>query len=431
MILSSTRSVLLNLLVGVFCLLQFCDFKFRNEPNLILGKSIYSDRCATCHGSEGKGDGIAAPFLTPKPRNFVTGKFKYRTTESGSIPTDDDLERTIREGLHATAMPYWKDFISGDSLHAVVGYIKSFSPRFSQEQPKSVKMSAPAAYSATSIEAGKKVYAKLECSSCHGTDGTGKDAIAGDFKDDWGNELATPNLTEPWTFRGGATPLDIYLRVRTGLDGAPMPSYIGSASEAELWNLANYVVSIGRKPVWSMNEQEIKAHYGSLEARAKADPVAHGKYLIKQRGCEFCHSPHTEDGSIIETMRLAGGTRWSVGPYGYFTTINLTSDKETGLGGWTDEEIKRGITRGIRKDGSRSLPFPMPWTAYSNFTEDDLNALVAYLRTVPAVSNKIPAPEPLNVFSYLWGKFKMLILKEDFPAYFSHGNAGEGKGVQQ
>src|SRR5258706_5972078 len=60
-----------------------------------LGKTIYRDRCAMCHGDSGKGNGPAAPFLHPRPREFTAGALKFRTTESGSIPTDADLDRTI------------------------------------------------------------------------------------------------------------------------------------------------------------------------------------------------------------------------------------------------------------------------------------------------------------------------------------------------
>jgi hypothetical protein len=134
---------------------------------------------------------------------------------------------------------------------------------------------------------------------------------------------------------------------------------------------------------------------------------------------------------MVEGMELAGGLKWTLGPYGNATTMNLTSDKETGIGGRTDEELKRAITKGIRKDGSRMIPFPMPWTAYANLTESDLDAIIAYLRSVPPVYNKIPPPEPLGFMSYMWAKFKMLILKEDIVVYSSPGNAGTAKEVRQ
>lgn len=388
------------------------------------GKSLYEARCAMCHGTDGKGSGVAAPFLHPRPRDFSSGKYKFRTTESGSIPTDADLERTIREGLHGSAMPDWKDFLAGDSLSAVISYIKSFSPRFRIERPAIVRLGTPVSSSPAGIEAGKKLYFQLQCSSCHGTDGQGKDAEAGDFVDDLGNDVSATNLTEPWTFRGGSTANDIYLRIRTGIDGSPMPSYIGSAGEKELWNLANFVVSLGRKPIWSMNEAEVQRHFDQLAQQTKKDPVKRGQYWVRVLGCMGCHSPFDAKGQLIEQLRFAGGMKWSLGPYGYVTTTNLTSDKETGLGEWTDEEIKRGINRGIRRDGSRSIPFPMPWTSFANLNDDDLSAIVAYLRTIPPLNNRIPEPESLNIFSYLWGKFKMLILGEDFAALMYPGNAG-------
>ena len=121
----------------------------------------------------------------------------------------------------------------------------------------------------------------------------------------------------------------------------------------------------------------------------------------------------------------------TLGPYGEFVTANLTSDTATGLGGRTDEQIRNALTKGIRRDGSRMLPFPMPWTAFAKMKPDDLNAIIAYLRTIPPIHNEIPNHKPLSFFPYMWGKFKMLVLKEDFPAEMFTGNAGIVKGGQQ
>ena len=78
---------------------------------------------------------------------------------------------------------------------------------------------------------------------------------------------------------------------------------------------------------------------------------------------------------------LAGGFDFP-GPWGKSTSRNITSSKEKGIGGWTDAEIKRAITEGISRDGSRLKP-PMGFEFYKNMTNDDLDAIVAYLRTVP------------------------------------------------
>ena len=398
-----------------------------SDPHLAIGRAAYEARCVQCHGKDGKGDGPAASTLNPRPRDFTSGKFKFRSTESGSVPTDDDLMRAIRNGLHGTAMPDWDPFMSADTMKAVVEYLKTFSSRFQNEAPKAVSIGKPAAPTLASIAAGKMVFEKLECASCHGTDGKGTGAIATDFQDDWGYPIKATNLSEPWTFRGGSTTKDIFLRFRTGIDGSPMPSFAGTAREREMWDLANYVSSLARKPVWEMNASEIKSFYASLDESAKANPVERGKYLVNTLGCGFCHSPVREDGSMIEELRFAGGQRWNLYPFDDVVSYNLTSDKETGLGSWTDDQIKTFVTKGIRRDGSRMIPYPMPWPAFASLKEDDLNAIVAYLRTLPPVYNKIPEPKSPNIFSYLWGKFQALILKKSLPLHVYPGNAGSGR----
>ena len=388
------------------------------------GRDVYSRACAPCHGTDGKGHGPEAMLLHPKPTDFTAGVYEYRSTESGSIPTDEDLLRTVTRGLPGTAMPAWGTILPPDSLRAAVQYIKTFSRRFLAESPKPVRIGSAFPVSASRIASGRLVYEKLACSACHGSDGKGKDAIASGLQNDAGEPLNPADLTQPWTFRGGDSARDVYLRFRTGLDGTPMPSYAGSATDREMWELAYYVLSLARTPAWEMNAGELAALYGEEDERARADSVSRGRYLVNSAGCADCHTPRKEDGSPIEELMFAGGERWDLGPYGTVVTSNITSDKETGLGGWTDQEIRTVLTTGVRRDGSRMLPFPMPWTAYKNWSPADLDAIVAYLRTLPPVQNSIPPPEARNLFSYLAGKFRMLILKEDIPVAIEPGNAG-------
>jgi mono/diheme cytochrome c family protein len=396
------------------------------------GKAIYEQRCVQCHGVNGRGDGPAAPVLMPRPRDFASAQFKLRTTDSGSLPTDDDLIRTIAFGLPGTSMPGWQPFLSAADIAAVANYIKSFSPRFAAERPQSIRTvaaSVPGAPTPQTIASGKAVYEKLRCAACHGTDGKGAGAIATDLKDDAGRPLPATNLTEPWTFRGGATPQDVYLRFRTGMNGTPMPSFVDAASEAELRNLAAYVLTLARKPAWDMTANELKAFYQAQNAEAARDPVRRGRYIVSSIGCTYCHTPIRADGSLVDGMLFAGGQKWTTAPFGDFVSYNLTSDKETGIGGWTDDQIKTVLTRGVRPDGTRILPFPMPWASYASMTASDLSAVVAYLRTIPPISNRIPAPRRPNLVSYLWGKFELLILKRDMPLVVYPGNAGSAGGV--
>src|SRR5678816_2771066 len=102
------------------------------------GKAIYDERCAQCHGMDGRGSGAAAPVLMPRPRDFAAAQFKLRTTETGSLPTDDDLIRTITYGVPGTSMPGWQKFLSTSDIAAVANYTKSFSTRFAAERPQSI-----------------------------------------------------------------------------------------------------------------------------------------------------------------------------------------------------------------------------------------------------------------------------------------------------
>ena len=388
------------------------------------GKGVYDGHCVECHGTSGKGDGPASFMLSPRPRDLTTGKYKIRSTETGTLPTDADLIRTVRQGLYGTSMPGWDGLVSEQDIRDVVAYLKTLSPRFSSERPSPVPAISAVRSTPESLARGGSVYAKLQCGKCHGTDGQGTGAVATDFQDDWLQPLRAADLTEPWTFRGGATAQDLYLRLRTGMTGSPMPSFGEAATDTELADLANYIVSLARRPVWQMSASEVAAFYAKQTAEARANPVRRGKYLAESMDCVVCHTPLDEQKRMIPGMKWAGGLRIRIEPFGDYPTGNLTSDKETGLGGWTDDEIRRAITRGTLRDGTRLAPYPMDWASYATLTSDDLDALISYLRTLPPVRNKVPPPARTFLPFYLWGKFRMLILGNDPPMLFYAGNAG-------
>ena len=391
------------------------------------GKTVYDAHCVECHGASGRGDGPAATVMTPRPRDLASGKYKIRSTETGSVPTDDDLVRSIRVGLAGSAMPGWDKILPDTDIADVAQYIKSLSPQFAQP-PAPVTLGPDVASSPQSIARGSTVYQKLQCGKCHGTDGRGAGAVTSTFEDDWRQPLNATDLTEPWTFHGGATPRDIFLRFRTGMTGTPMPSFKDAAGDAEMFDLANYVVSLARKPLWAINADEVAAFYRQQQADAKANPVKRGRQIVETVGCGICHSPVDQDRRVLPGMYMAGGLLIRIEPFGDYPTGNLTSDKDTGLGRWTNDDIKRVLTRGILKDGMRLLPYPMDWGSYATMTPDDLNAVVAYLRTIPAVKNRVPRPTRPFLPVYLWGKFKMLILQLDPPLTFLPGNAGTKEG---
>jgi mono/diheme cytochrome c family protein len=122
------------------------------------------------------------------------------------------------------------------------------------------------------------------------------------------------------------------------------------------------------------------------------DQVARGKYLVTIMGCGDCHTAGSFLGKPDTARRLGGGdVAFEVPGLGTFVPRNLTPDKETGLGSWTDQEIVTAITTGKRPDG-RILAPPMPWMDYAPLTKDDAFAIAAYLKSLPPVRNAIPGP---------------------------------------
>jgi mono/diheme cytochrome c family protein len=128
-----------------------------------------------------------------------------------------------------------------------------------------------------------------------------------------------------------------------------------------------------------------------LQARAET-PVERGLYLVTITGCNDCHTPGGLLGSPDKT-RILGGSDVGFGDpnSGVWVGPNLTPDKETGLGKWTSDQIVAAITKGERPDG-RMLTAIMPWPALSQLTHDDALAIVAYLKSLPAVKNAVPGP---------------------------------------
>jgi len=132
---------------------------------------------------------------------------------------------------------------------------------------------------------------------------------------------------------------------------------------------------------------------GLTVAAAKAEtPVERGKYLATIGGCLDCHTPGYFFGKPDMTHYLGGSdVGFKVGELGIFVGPNLTPDKETGLGLWTDQQIMMALTSGVRPDGRILAPI-MPWRSFAKMTKPDVAALVAYLRSLPTVNHKVPGP---------------------------------------
>jgi mono/diheme cytochrome c family protein len=133
--------------------------------------------------------------------------------------------------------------------------------------------------------------------------------------------------------------------------------------------------------------------FAALTSSALAqDAVARGKYLAVIGSCTDCHTPGYFFGKPDEKRYLGGSeVGFEIPGMGVFHGPNLTPDKETGLGNWSAAEIVTALTTGVRPD-KRVLAPIMPWKALAQLTKDDANAIAAYLKSIPAVKNKVPGP---------------------------------------
>jgi mono/diheme cytochrome c family protein len=213
------------------------------------GKAVYDKWCAGCHGDTGAGDGPAALYMLPRPRDFTKGVYQIRTTASGELPTDADLMKVISDGMPGTAMPEWESRLTEAERTDVLAYVKGFSAFFKGAKPKLVTIGKAPSSSAATIADGRKAYEKLECFKCHGHEGRGDGPSSPTLKDDYNQPIRAADLSQGWTFNGGATVDEIYARLRTGLDGTPMPSFSDAIdskviTDEELWHVAQYVHSL-------------------------------------------------------------------------------------------------------------------------------------------------------------------------------------------
>ena len=220
----------------------------QEPPSLERGKQVYLEKCAYCHGNKGKGDGPAAGYSMPQPRNLTKGHIKIRSTPFGKIPTDEDLLNVINNGLRGTTMPGWKHLPENDRKSLLL-YIKSLSNKFKKfrERGKShkvVKVSKEPALSPESIGRGKTLF-MTQCSGCHGVKGRGDGVTTQRIVDYSSSAIWPRNLSQPWTFRRGSTRKDIFKTLRTGLSTTAMPKFSSRVfSDEQIWDIVNFVSTL-------------------------------------------------------------------------------------------------------------------------------------------------------------------------------------------
>ncbi|MPY69979.1 MAG: c-type cytochrome [Alphaproteobacteria bacterium] len=241
----------------------------------------------------------------------------------------------------------------------------------------------------------------VACGNCHTPKGgpMADREMAGGFKFDEKPFTAyASNITpDRETGIGGWTDAQIVAAIREGkrpdgsIIGPPMPTEMyRDLSDRDAQAIVAYLRGV--KPVRNAVPKSayritLPPAWGppvvSVPEPDRGDRVAYGRYLAFAGHCMECHTPLSRGRRQYDTMMGAGGFEIG-GPWGVSISANLTPDTETGLGRWTDAQIKAAIAAGVRPDGTKLAP-PMPFDFYRNVSERDLDALVAYLRSLKPV----------------------------------------------
>ncbi|HZT80757.1 MAG TPA: ethylbenzene dehydrogenase-related protein [Gemmataceae bacterium] len=296
---SGRKAVLVVAVLAFAAILVFIGYKLLvprpPEPGppdgtTATGPELYANHCAACHGDKGDGNGPAARFLYPKPRNFGEGKFRLVTTANG-VPSDGDLLRVITYGMPGSAMFAFGHLPEADR-QALVAHVRKLTregveaevkrqtegrgnPLSAEEFAEVVKeqtepgpaLEIPAdlpAFSAASVARGHELYKTL-CASCHGAKGTAEGVI------DQKNTDGMPTRPRDFTrgvFKGGRDPRDLYARIRLGMPGSPMPA-LKDIKPNDVGDLANFVLSLS-DPAIQAKAQHQRRH---IVARKVAGPL--------------------------------------------------------------------------------------------------------------------------------------------------------------
>jgi mono/diheme cytochrome c family protein len=269
-----------------------------------------------------------------------------------------------------------------------------------------LSMAAGAAAADTPLERGKYlVEGILTCGNCHTPRGPGgvldTARLHAGGPQRWDTSEYTvkgANITpDRETGIGGWSANDVRRGVRDGVRpngqqlSPQMPyGYYKIFTPADLEAVVVYVRSLPpvsskvAASVYKVAKMHVEIPAGAdqpMPESAMKDPAKRGFYLVTLGHCMECHSPRMDGRSDLKNALGKGGEKFE-GPWGVSVSRNITSHPVSGLGGWSDAEIKRAITQGVGKDGRKLLP-PMGFAWYARMTDQDLDAIVAYLQTVP------------------------------------------------
>ncbi len=250
-----------------------------DRDHLQLGKGVYTKYCQQCHGVSGDGNGPAAAYLIPRPRDYRKGTFKFTSTAYGAMPLREDLVRTVKRGIAGTSMPSFH-LLPQKDLEAVIDYVlalthrgelesmladaaeleealdaaavddlvDSIATRWSGAREQVVYPATPMpVFTTEHVTEGKAAFLSKGCIQCHGEDGRGQMA-SNIGVDSWGRPTKAADLTSGM-LRGGTEPLDVYRHISAGINGTPMPSFGGLFQDDPdaMWKITAFVLDLSNR----------------------------------------------------------------------------------------------------------------------------------------------------------------------------------------
>ena len=254
-----------------------------------LGRQAFLRYCRECHGEDGDGLGKFSYTTGERPRSFQSGRFKLASTEN-AIPSDRDLEETIRRGMPGTGMSAWGQVPEAE-IAAMARYTRSFSlDAIRSELDRTVAAGELSAAEADAEFArrttpgpaigippeppfgeerrarGERIYLDA-CASCHGPNGR---RLRNDPMPDFEGNHTLPTNIVGGVFKGGNDSADIYSRLYLGMDGTAMPGYRDAYSKDELWDLVLTVERIIAEGGLGQPEDEAAMAAAATAAQAAA-----------------------------------------------------------------------------------------------------------------------------------------------------------------
>lgn len=262
------------------------EFGYQTTPRTVRlqeGEAAYNFYCIGCHGENGLGDGPGARFLNPQPRNFQKAKFKFISTRFAELPTDEDLFRSISEGLRGSSMPSW-GHLPEQTRWALVEYIKTFSDIWDRPPTPAIPFVTDPYVEmqdkSAAIERGEMAYhGFFSCWNCHpayvpeqkiseysiALGGPPRSGLREDIdrsaikKDEDDKTIFAPDFHRDYV-KAGTSVEDLYRSIAAGITGTAMPTWIDAAADgpeddegnklvtqADIWAMAYYVQDLLKK----------------------------------------------------------------------------------------------------------------------------------------------------------------------------------------